>query len=87
MKIPTATGADKRVPLALGLILFVLALLGSQHAPGDGFEATPDRSPLAAFAAEGAVRANVAVEPLDAINDVFGRMERGQIEGRIVLRP
>jgi propanol-preferring alcohol dehydrogenase len=40
-----------------------------------------------AFAAEGAVRANVTVEPLPAINDVFGRMERGQIEGRIVLRP
>jgi propanol-preferring alcohol dehydrogenase len=46
-----------------------------------------DLTEAIAFAAEGAVRANVAVEPLDAINDVFGRMERGQIEGRIVLRP
>ncbi len=46
-----------------------------------------DLSEAIAFAAEGAVRANVTVEPLDAINDVFGRMERGQIEGRIVLRP
>lgn len=45
-----------------------------------------DLSEAIAFAAEGAVRANVTVEPLAAINDVFGRMERGQIEGRIVLR-
>lgn len=46
-----------------------------------------DLSEAIAFAAEGAVRANVTVEPLAAINDVFGRMERGQIEGRIVLKP
>jgi propanol-preferring alcohol dehydrogenase len=46
-----------------------------------------DLTEAIAFAAEGAVRANVAVEPLDAINDVFGRMEAGRIEGRIVLRP
>lgn len=46
-----------------------------------------DLSEAIAFAAEGAVRANVTVEPLAAINDVFGRMEHGQIEGRIVLEP
>lgn len=46
-----------------------------------------DLSEAIAFAAEGAVRANVTVAPLAAINEVFGRMERGQIEGRIVLRP
>ena len=46
-----------------------------------------DLTEAIAFAAEGQVRANVTVEPLAAINDVFGRMERGQIEGRIVLRP
>lgn len=40
-----------------------------------------------AFAAEGKVRTTVSVEPLDAVNDVFGRMERGQIQGRVVLRP
>lgn len=46
-----------------------------------------DLSEAIAFAAEGAVRANVTVEPLEAINDVFKRMEDGRIEGRIVLRP
>ncbi len=46
-----------------------------------------DLTEAIAFAAEGAVRANVSVEPLAAINHVFDRMERGQIEGRIVLRP
>lgn len=46
-----------------------------------------DLNEAIAFAAEGAVKANVTVEPLEAINDVLSRMERGQIEGRIVLRP
>ena len=46
-----------------------------------------DLTEAIAFAAEGAVTANVTVEPLAAINDVFDRMERGRIEGRIVLRP
>jgi propanol-preferring alcohol dehydrogenase len=45
-----------------------------------------DLTEAIAFAAEGAVRANVTVEPLAAINDVFDRMEQGRIEGRIVLR-
>jgi propanol-preferring alcohol dehydrogenase len=43
-----------------------------------------DLTEAIAFAAEGQVRANVTVEPLDAVNDVFSRMERGRIE---VLRP
>ena len=46
-----------------------------------------DLSEAIAFAAEGAVRANVTVEPLDAVNDVFSRMEGGRIEGRVVLKP
>jgi alcohol dehydrogenase, propanol-preferring len=46
-----------------------------------------DLSEAIAFAAEGQVKANVSVEPLEAINDVFSRMEAGGIEGRIVLKP
>jgi alcohol dehydrogenase, propanol-preferring len=38
-----------------------------------------------AFAAAGKVRATVATEKLENINDVFARMHRGEIEGRIVL--
>ncbi|PJJ96943.1 alcohol dehydrogenase AdhP [Lysobacteraceae bacterium NML03-0222] len=37
------------------------------------------------FAAEGKVRATVATERLENINDVFASMHRGEIEGRIVL--
>ena len=37
------------------------------------------------FAAQGKVRATVATETLDDINDVFARMHRGEIEGRVVL--
>ena len=38
-----------------------------------------------AFAADGRVRATVHAERLDDINDVFDRMARGEIEGRVVL--
>lgn len=37
------------------------------------------------FAAAGKVRATVQTARLDEINDVFARMERGEIEGRVVL--
>ncbi len=38
------------------------------------------------FAASGKVKAHVSVEPLEAVNDVFERMEAGKISGRVVLR-
>jgi propanol-preferring alcohol dehydrogenase len=37
------------------------------------------------FAAEGKVKATLSTERLDNINDVFERMRRGAIEGRVVL--
>jgi propanol-preferring alcohol dehydrogenase len=37
------------------------------------------------IAAEGKVKANVTTEPLENINEVFARMERGGIDGRVVL--
>lgn len=37
------------------------------------------------FAARGLVRTNIETQPLDSINDVFNRMEKGQINGRVVL--
>lgn len=37
------------------------------------------------FAARGQVKATVATEKLENINDVFARMHKGQIQGRIVL--
>lgn len=37
------------------------------------------------FAAEGKVKANVTTEPLENINLVFERLERGEVEGRVVL--
>ncbi|WP_261393877.1 alcohol dehydrogenase AdhP [Microbacterium esteraromaticum] len=38
------------------------------------------------FFARGEIHPTVAVEPLDDINDIFERMERGQIDGRIVMK-
>src|SRR4029453_515150 len=37
------------------------------------------------FAGAGKVKATVAAERLENINDIFGRMHRGEIEGRIVI--
>jgi propanol-preferring alcohol dehydrogenase len=37
------------------------------------------------FAADGKVRSTVSVEPIENINDIFSRMQKGQIEGRIVV--
>jgi propanol-preferring alcohol dehydrogenase len=37
------------------------------------------------FAAQGKVRTNIEVQPLEKINEVFERMETGQINGRVVL--
>lgn len=37
------------------------------------------------FAARGKVRAIIETQPLDKINEVFERMEKGQINGRVVL--
>ena len=37
------------------------------------------------FAAEGKVKAEIELQPLEAINDVFARLKQGQINGRVVL--
>ncbi len=37
------------------------------------------------FAANGLVRARIEKQPLTAINDIFARMKKGQIAGRVVL--
>jgi propanol-preferring alcohol dehydrogenase len=39
-----------------------------------------------AFAADGKVKAHYSWEKLDAINDIFDRLEHGKIDGRIVMR-
>jgi alcohol dehydrogenase, propanol-preferring len=38
-----------------------------------------------AFAAEGKVKANIQTQPLASINDVFERLKRGKVNGRVVL--
>jgi alcohol dehydrogenase, propanol-preferring len=39
-----------------------------------------------AFAAEGKVKATIETLPLDSINDVFDRMKKGKVNGRVVLQ-
>ena len=38
-----------------------------------------------AFAAEGKVKATIETLPLECINDVFSRLKKGQVNGRVVL--
>lgn len=37
------------------------------------------------FAAQGKVKTNIEVQPLEKINEVFDRMINGQINGRVVI--
>jgi propanol-preferring alcohol dehydrogenase len=38
------------------------------------------------FAAEGKVKTTVETQPLEAINDIFTRLEEGRINGRVVIK-
>lgn len=38
-----------------------------------------------AFAGEGKVKATIETLPLESINDVFSRLKKGQVNGRVVL--
>jgi alcohol dehydrogenase, propanol-preferring len=44
-----------------------------------------DLAEALAFAAEGKVKANIELQPLSAINDVLGRLQRGDVAARVVL--
>ena len=44
-----------------------------------------DMAEALAFAAEGKVKADIELQPLSAINDVFDRLEHGKVAARVVL--
>jgi propanol-preferring alcohol dehydrogenase len=44
-----------------------------------------DMAETLAFAAEGKVKADIELQPLSAINDIFDRLEHGKVAGRVVL--
>jgi propanol-preferring alcohol dehydrogenase len=64
------------LPVVLKRITIRGSIVGSRQDLAEALE----------FAAAGKVRAKVSVEPLEAVNDVFARMEAGQVSGRVVLR-
>ena len=64
------------LPVVLKRITIRGSIVGTRHDLAEALE----------FAAAGKVKAQVSVEPLDSVNDVFARMEAGQINGRVVLR-
>ncbi len=44
-----------------------------------------DMAEALAFAAEGKVKADIELQPLSAINDIFERLERGDVPSRVVI--
>ncbi len=44
-----------------------------------------DMAETLAFAAQGKVKADIELQPLTAINDVFDRLEHGKVAGRVVI--
>jgi propanol-preferring alcohol dehydrogenase len=50
------------------------------------FVGTPeDIAEALAFAAEGKVKADIELQPLSAINEVFERLEHGDVASRVVV--
>jgi propanol-preferring alcohol dehydrogenase len=45
----------------------------------------PDMAEALAFAAEGKVKADIELQPLSAINQIFERLEHGDVPSRVVL--
>jgi propanol-preferring alcohol dehydrogenase len=45
-----------------------------------------DLAEALSFAAEGKVKADIELQPLSAINEVFKRLEAGAVPGRVVLQ-
>lgn len=96
-------GADATIALALATVgrkgIVVLVGLGGGSAPlsfGIGTEATVttshwgSRTQLAevvALAQAGVISARVERQPLASVNEVFDRLEAGEVEGRAVLVP
>ena len=71
-------------PGEFSLSIFVMVLNGTT-VRGSIVGTRLDLQEALDFAGQGKVRATVASEPLENINDIFARMHKGQIEGRIVL--
>ncbi len=44
-----------------------------------------DMAEALAFAADGKVKADIELQPLSAINEVFERLEKGDVPSRVVL--
>ena len=44
-----------------------------------------DMAEALAFAAEGKIKADIELQPLSAINDIFDRLQHGKVAGRVVL--
>ncbi len=58
---------------------------GEMSVRGSNVGTRQDMQEAIDFAANGLVTAKIEKQPLDAINEIFARMKKGQINGRVVL--
>ncbi len=58
---------------------------GEMSVRGSNVGTRQDMQEAIDFAANGLVTAKIEKQPIDAINDIFARMKKGQINGRVVL--
>jgi propanol-preferring alcohol dehydrogenase len=69
------------------LTFSALTLVGSEtRIVGSSVGTREDLKAVLQLAAQGKLRCHTEVQPLDQINQVFERMRRGQINGRVVLK-
>lgn len=72
-------------PGDFGLPIFDV-VLNAKTVRGSIVGSRQDLNEAIAFAGEGKVQAHFSTDKLDNINQIFGRMQEGKIDGRIVLR-
>jgi propanol-preferring alcohol dehydrogenase len=60
-------------------------VLNGQTVRGSIVGTRKDLEEALAFAADGKVKATIETQPLGAINDIFDRLKKGKVNGRIVL--
>jgi propanol-preferring alcohol dehydrogenase len=58
---------------------------GEMSVRGSNVGSRQDLQEAIDFAANGLVKAKIEKQPLSAVNDIFARMKKGQINGRVVL--
>ena len=75
---------QKKIGGAHGVLVTAVSLLNGQTVRGSIVGTRKDLEEALQFAAEGKVKATIEEQPLASINDIFDRLKKGKVNGRIV---